>query len=228
MGRLDEAVTHGAGALALCRALATAIGGVDPTGPMSCPHAEIQALTGRLLAQDAADPAGLAEPRLTMYGLYAVLGLHTLQEEESHLSPADTAPRPPDRPPGGPGGPAVGGGARQSPGKGSGPSRIDLGEQCPNALGVVEGVFGIFGAMLDPARLLPPQGSRPSPAPTVALAAVGTAPARESGLADCQVRSAKVSIGLSTPCSTCPHRGIEAPAAARCRSRGEAVGMVPG
>jgi heavy metal translocating P-type ATPase len=76
-------------------AMAEALGGVDPTAPMSRAHAEIEAQTahlGRLLQRDPLAPADLAELRLTMYGLYAVLRLHTLQEEESYLSLADSMP----------------------------------------------------------------------------------------------------------------------------------------
>ncbi|WP_380283486.1 heavy metal translocating P-type ATPase [Kitasatospora purpeofusca] len=76
-------------------AIASALGGIDPTGPMSRAHVEIRAQTdrlGHLVDRGTPGAADLAELRLVMYGLYAVLRLHTLQEEESYLSLADTAP----------------------------------------------------------------------------------------------------------------------------------------
>jgi len=79
-------------------ALAKVLGGTDPLGPMSRAHAEISHLVrrlGRLL--DDLDPGGpdevdLAELRRLLYGLHAILRLHTAQEEESYLSLADPEP----------------------------------------------------------------------------------------------------------------------------------------
>jgi heavy metal translocating P-type ATPase len=75
--------------------LAKVLGGTDPLAPMSRAHAEIAHLTrrlGRLL--DDIDPiepdeADISELRRILYGLHAILRLHTLQEEESYLSLAD-------------------------------------------------------------------------------------------------------------------------------------------
>jgi hypothetical protein len=49
---------------------------------------------GRLVARDDLGAGDIAELRMVLYGLYAVLRLHTLQEEESYLSLADAAPEP--------------------------------------------------------------------------------------------------------------------------------------
>ncbi|MHB1584107.1 MAG: heavy metal translocating P-type ATPase, partial [Acidimicrobiales bacterium] len=75
-------------------AIDRALGGANPTGPMSREHAEIAHQVrrlGRLL--DEVDPAGLddedvIELRRLLYGLAAVLALHTAQEDESYLSMA--------------------------------------------------------------------------------------------------------------------------------------------
>ncbi|GAA1965753.1 heavy metal translocating P-type ATPase [Catenulispora subtropica] len=75
-------------------AMAEALGGVDPMATMSRAHVEIQnqiRTLGTLVLRDDLDAADIASLRLTLYGLYAVLRLHTLQEEESYLSLADTA-----------------------------------------------------------------------------------------------------------------------------------------
>jgi heavy metal translocating P-type ATPase len=75
--------------------VARALGGADPTGPMSRAHLEIAHLTrcigalldpGRDVALDAEE---LAELRRLLYGLHAILRLHTAQEDESYLSLAD-------------------------------------------------------------------------------------------------------------------------------------------
>jgi heavy metal translocating P-type ATPase len=77
-------------------ALARVLGGIDPLAPMSRAHAEIAHLVrrlGRLLDDiDPIDPdeADLSELRRILYGLHAILRLHTLQEEESYLSLAET------------------------------------------------------------------------------------------------------------------------------------------
>ncbi len=69
-----------------------AIGGRHPTAPMSRAHVEIADQVrrlGRLLGaidEDGADEADLADLRRLLYGLHAVLELHTAQEEESYLS----------------------------------------------------------------------------------------------------------------------------------------------
>ncbi len=71
------------------------LGGTDATGTMSRAHGEILhqiRLLGRLLDQIGPDPAGpadVAELRRLLFGLYAVLRLHTEQEEEYYLSLAE-------------------------------------------------------------------------------------------------------------------------------------------
>jgi iron-sulfur cluster repair protein YtfE (RIC family) len=81
-------------------ALAKVLGGVDPLGPMSRAHTEISHLVrrlGRLLDDidpNAADDADVAELRGLLYGLHAILRLHTAQEEESYLSLAEPEPTP--------------------------------------------------------------------------------------------------------------------------------------
>ena len=76
------------------------VGGDDPTAPMSRAHAEIsyQILRlGRLLDDigDAVpDEADLAELRSLLYGLDAILRLHTAQEDETYLSLGDPADEP--------------------------------------------------------------------------------------------------------------------------------------
>lgn len=67
------------------------VGGDDPTAPMSRAHAEIAhqiARLGRLLediTDSDADQADLADLRGLLYGLEAILRLHTAQEEETYL-----------------------------------------------------------------------------------------------------------------------------------------------
>jgi soluble P-type ATPase len=76
-------------------AVERAVGGVDPTATMSRAHLEIARRITRLgRALEAADPvapdrADLNELRRNLYGLHAVLQLHTAQEDESYLSLAD-------------------------------------------------------------------------------------------------------------------------------------------
>ena len=71
------------------------LGGTDATGTMSRAHGEILhqiRLLGRLLDQIGAGPPGAAEVadlRRLLFGLYAVLRLHTQQEEEYYLSLAE-------------------------------------------------------------------------------------------------------------------------------------------
>lgn len=76
-------------------ALERVLGGSEPLGTMSRAHIEI-AHQIRRLAQliDDIEPAGpddvdIAEMRSLLYGLYAILALHTSQEEESYLSLGD-------------------------------------------------------------------------------------------------------------------------------------------
>ena len=64
---------------------------------MSRTHAEIQRLTDRIgnhlaLAQTAGSvqPDQIADLRASLYGLYALLRLHFLQEEENYFTLADT------------------------------------------------------------------------------------------------------------------------------------------
>jgi len=76
-------------------ALARILGGTDPLAPMSRAHAEIAHLVRRLgrilddIDPGDPDPADVSEIRRILYGLHAVLRLHTLQEEESYLSLAE-------------------------------------------------------------------------------------------------------------------------------------------
>ena len=73
------------------------LGGADPTAPMSRAHAEIAYQTTRLgrLIDDIGDrdpgPAEIAELRGALYGLHAILRLHTVQEDETYLSLGDDA-----------------------------------------------------------------------------------------------------------------------------------------
>jgi hypothetical protein len=75
--------------------VAHALGGSDPTGTMSRGHAEIHhAITrlGRVLddiGPDGPDDDDIVELRRLLYGLHAILRLHTAQEEEGYLSLAD-------------------------------------------------------------------------------------------------------------------------------------------
>jgi heavy metal translocating P-type ATPase len=78
-------------------ALNRVLGGTDPTAPMSRGHAEIAVQIARLgrLIEDIGDrdpdAADIADLRDILYGLHAVLRLHTVQEDETYLSLADTA-----------------------------------------------------------------------------------------------------------------------------------------
>jgi hypothetical protein len=73
-------------------ALERVLGGTDPTGPMSRAHVEIAhqiRRLGRLLddvGPDGPDEEDVVELRGLLYGLHAVLRLHTAQEDESYLS----------------------------------------------------------------------------------------------------------------------------------------------
>jgi heavy metal translocating P-type ATPase len=76
-------------------ALNRIIGGSDPTGPMSRAHVEIAHQIKRLgqllddIGPDGPDEQDVVELRRLLYGLNAVLRLHTAQEDESYLSFAD-------------------------------------------------------------------------------------------------------------------------------------------
>jgi soluble P-type ATPase len=65
-----------------------ALGGTEPTAPMRLAHAEIGAQVARLgelvRGTDAPTADELAELRHLLYGLHAILELHTAQEEESY------------------------------------------------------------------------------------------------------------------------------------------------
>ena len=86
-------------------ALDAALGGAEPTATMARAHAEIAheiRLLGRLLDDIGAGPPDdqdLVELRRLLYGLHAVLRLHTEQEEESYLSLAPSPPAPAPHPP---------------------------------------------------------------------------------------------------------------------------------
>ena len=73
------------------------LGGTDPTATMSRAHAEIAhqiARLGRLIDEigtGVPDEADVADLRRLLYGLHAILMLHTAQEDESYLSLADEA-----------------------------------------------------------------------------------------------------------------------------------------
>jgi heavy metal translocating P-type ATPase len=73
------------------------LGGADPTAPMSRAHAEIAYQIGRLgrLIDDIGDETpgqdDLTDLRGILYGLHAILRLHTVQEDETYLSLGDSA-----------------------------------------------------------------------------------------------------------------------------------------
>jgi hypothetical protein len=77
-------------------ALNRLLGGADPTAPMSRAHAEIAyqiARLGRLIddiGDQPPDKDDIADLRGLLYGLHAVLRLHTVQEDETYLSLDDT------------------------------------------------------------------------------------------------------------------------------------------
>ena len=71
------------------------LGGADPTAPMSRAHAEIAYQIARLgRIDDIGDRTpgqdDLADLRGVLYGLHAILRLHTVQEDETYLSLGDT------------------------------------------------------------------------------------------------------------------------------------------
>jgi heavy metal translocating P-type ATPase len=71
------------------------LGGTDPTAAMSRAHAEIAyqiARLGRLITEvsdRAPDETDVTDLRATLYGLHAILRLHTAQEDEAYLSLGD-------------------------------------------------------------------------------------------------------------------------------------------
>ena len=81
-----------------------ALGGDDPTAPMSRAHAEITSQIARLgrflddIGNQVPDEADLADLRSLLYGLDAILRLHTIQEDETYLSLGDTADESPPAP----------------------------------------------------------------------------------------------------------------------------------
>ena len=86
-------------------ALDRLLGGTEPTATMSRAHAEITHQIRRLgqliddIGDDPPDDADLADLRSLLYGLHAILRLHTAQEDESYLSLGDDiAPAPEGQP----------------------------------------------------------------------------------------------------------------------------------
>jgi hypothetical protein len=78
-------------------ALERVLGGREPTAPMSRAHVEIAHQIRRLgqliddIGSDGPDDEDVEEIRRLLYGLHAILRLHTLQEEESYFSLGDDA-----------------------------------------------------------------------------------------------------------------------------------------
>jgi heavy metal translocating P-type ATPase len=76
-------------------ALNRVLGGTDPTAPMSRAHAEIAVQIGRLgrlvgdIGDHDPDEADITDLRDILYGLHAILRLHTVQEDETYLSLGD-------------------------------------------------------------------------------------------------------------------------------------------
>jgi iron-sulfur cluster repair protein YtfE (RIC family) len=76
-------------------ALDRILGGRDPTGPMSRAHVEIAHQIKRLgqllddIGPDGPQEEDVTDLRRLLYGLHAILRLHTAQEDESYLSFAD-------------------------------------------------------------------------------------------------------------------------------------------
>ena len=81
-------------------ALDRLLGGADPTGPMSRAHVEISHQIRRLgqlldeIGPQGPDNEDILELRRLLYGLAAVLRLHTVQEDESYLALGDGDPHP--------------------------------------------------------------------------------------------------------------------------------------
>ena len=78
-------------------ALNRVLGGADPTAPMSRAHAEIAVQIARLgrliddIGDREPDDADTADLHDILYGLYGILRLHTVQEDEAYLSLGETA-----------------------------------------------------------------------------------------------------------------------------------------
>jgi heavy metal translocating P-type ATPase len=87
-------------------ALDRLLGGSEPTATMSRAHTEITHQIRRLgqllddIGDDNPDDADMADLRGLLYGLHAILRLHTAQEDESYLSLADDHGQAPASPPG--------------------------------------------------------------------------------------------------------------------------------
>ncbi len=96
---VDEILPHEAAEdRELYPVLADALGGEDPTETMSRTHAEIAHLVGRLGSlveelTDESDPVAVQDLRRILYGLYAILRLHFVQEDEAYFSRLDDAER---------------------------------------------------------------------------------------------------------------------------------------
>jgi len=93
---VDEVVPHEQAEEGLLYPVVTKVlGGDDPTGTMSRAHIEIAhqiRRLGQLIADidhDGPDDADIVELRRLLYGLHAILRLHTTQEDESYLSLGD-------------------------------------------------------------------------------------------------------------------------------------------
>ena len=82
-------------------ALDRVLGGIDPTATMSRAHAEIAHQIRRLgqllddIGTEPPDDVDIADLRGLLYGLHAILRLHTAQEDESYLSLGDDIPAAP-------------------------------------------------------------------------------------------------------------------------------------
>jgi soluble P-type ATPase/hemerythrin-like domain-containing protein len=92
----DEVLPHEEGEEhVLYPALGRFFGGSDPMGTMSRAHIDIAHRIRRLgdliddIDEGAVDDIDLTELRAMLYGLHAILKLHTAQEDESYLSLAD-------------------------------------------------------------------------------------------------------------------------------------------
>jgi heavy metal translocating P-type ATPase len=83
-------------------ALERLLGGNEPTAPMTRAHIEIARQIRRLgqllddIGDSVPDADDVNELRGLLYGLHAILRLHTLQEEESYLSLGDEVPAGPE------------------------------------------------------------------------------------------------------------------------------------
>ena len=90
---IEQILPHEAGEDSeLYPVLAEALGGEDPTETMSRAHAEISHLVRRLglllreLPPEGPDRTDVQELRRVLYGLYAILRLHFVQEDEAFFS----------------------------------------------------------------------------------------------------------------------------------------------